>query len=144
MEIASGMLPRCDVCPVAETDRRGFHRGLSLIRGGSLIPSHLTLWRICIQCHRVMGFFFFSPLPNGLLGRSQRRASNVHSAASKELSDLLRLPSRAAATRLPRRLWTPSALRRFREEKFRHCEDSRRAIISYCSAHSRFSRRRRR
>lgn len=42
--------------PRAEPWKRGFHPGLSLIREGSLIPSHPMLWFICILCQEVMEF----------------------------------------------------------------------------------------
>lgn len=42
--------------PMAEPWKRGFHPGLSLIREGSLIPSHPMLWFICILCQEVMEF----------------------------------------------------------------------------------------
>lgn len=76
--------------PMAETYKRGFHPCLSLIREGSLIPSHPMLWCICIRCHRVMEFFFFLVFfPMVCSENLEDVLSNVHSAASKELSDLL-------------------------------------------------------
>lgn len=42
--------------PMAEPRKRGFHPGLSLIREGSLIPSHPMPWFICILCQEVMEF----------------------------------------------------------------------------------------
>lgn len=116
--------------PMAETYKRGFHPCLSLIREGSLIPSHPMLWCICIRCHGVMEvfFLFFFFLRFALKISKTCSLMCIQPLARSSLIYCVSRVSSFFPPSLP--VFGLCAFRRFlREERFKHCEDSRLSMI---------------